>query len=51
MWYVFKANNPGQQGLFQSGWFVEGLLGRFHPTEPGDFINRYHPSVSDVIII
>ncbi|WP_075182189.1 magnesium-translocating P-type ATPase [Pantoea sp. 1.19] len=26
MWYVFAANTPEMQGLFQSGWFVEGLL-------------------------
>jgi Mg2+-importing ATPase len=26
MWYVFKANSPAAQSLFQSGWFVEGLL-------------------------
>lgn len=26
MWFVFKANTPGNQTLFQSGWFVEGLL-------------------------
>ncbi|MBB4864165.1 Mg2+-importing ATPase [Pseudomonas nitritireducens] len=26
MWYVFAANTPDQQTLFQSGWFVEGLL-------------------------
>src|SRR6185369_1277385 len=26
MWYIFAANTPEQQGLFQSGWFVEGLL-------------------------
>lgn len=26
MWFVFQANNPGDQSLFQSGWFVEGLL-------------------------
>jgi Mg2+-importing ATPase len=26
MWFVFKANTPGLQSLFQSGWFVEGLL-------------------------
>jgi P-type Mg2+ transporter len=26
MWYVFDANNPDQQTLFQSGWFVVGLL-------------------------
>ena len=26
MWFVFKANSPDQQTLFQSGWFVEGLL-------------------------
>ena len=26
MWFVFGANSPHQQGLFQSGWFVEGLL-------------------------
>lgn len=26
MWFVFKANVPARQGLFQSGWFVEGLL-------------------------
>jgi len=26
MWYVFAANSPERQALFQSGWFVEGLL-------------------------
>ena len=26
MWYVFKANTVETQGLFQSGWFVVGLL-------------------------
>lgn len=28
MFYVFKANSPAhyQQSLFQSGWFIEGLL-------------------------
>nr|WP_269086202.1 hypothetical protein [Pseudomonas frederiksbergensis] len=26
MWYVFDANSPGHQTLFQSGWFVVGLL-------------------------
>ncbi len=26
MWYVLSANTPDQQTLFQSGWFVEGLL-------------------------
>ena len=26
LWYVFKANSPAHQNLFQSGWFVEGLL-------------------------
>ncbi|MBS0479972.1 MAG: magnesium-translocating P-type ATPase, partial [Proteobacteria bacterium] len=26
LWFIFKANSPGQAGLFQSGWFVEGLL-------------------------
>ncbi|MFC5474461.1 magnesium-translocating P-type ATPase [Paraherbaspirillum soli] len=26
MWYVFRANTPATQTLFQSGWFVEGLL-------------------------
>jgi len=26
MWYVFGANTPAQQSLFQSGWFIEGLL-------------------------
>lgn len=26
MWWVFKANTPEMQTLFQSGWFVEGLL-------------------------
>jgi P-type Mg2+ transporter len=26
MWFVFKANSPAQQSLFQSGWFIEGLL-------------------------
>ncbi len=26
MWFVFHANTPAEQGLFQSGWFVVGLL-------------------------
>lgn len=26
MWYVFGCSSPGAQSLFQSGWFVEGLL-------------------------
>ncbi len=26
MFYVFKANMPDKQSLFQSGWFIEGLL-------------------------
>ncbi|MBP6862655.1 MAG: magnesium-translocating P-type ATPase [Neisseriaceae bacterium] len=26
MWYVFAANAPEFQSLFQSGWFIEGLL-------------------------
>ena len=26
MWWVFKAQTVAQQGLFQSGWFVVGLL-------------------------
>lgn len=26
MWYVFAANSVDHQTLFQSGWFVEGLL-------------------------
>lgn len=26
MWYVFAANTPELQSLFQSGWFIEGLL-------------------------
>ncbi len=26
MFFLFKANTPEHQGLFQSGWFVEGLL-------------------------
>jgi Mg2+-importing ATPase len=26
LYFVFKANSPAQQSLFQSGWFVEGLL-------------------------
>lgn len=26
MWFVFGANSVGMQALFQSGWFVEGLL-------------------------
>lgn len=26
MWYVFAANTESQQSLFQSGWFVVGLL-------------------------
>lgn len=26
MWYIFKCNTPELQTLFQSGWFIEGLL-------------------------
>ena len=26
MYFVFKAQTPEQQSLFQSGWFVEGLI-------------------------
>ncbi|MCX6955005.1 MAG: magnesium-translocating P-type ATPase [Verrucomicrobia bacterium] len=26
MWHVFGANTPAEQALFQSGWFVVGLL-------------------------
>jgi len=26
MWYVFGANSPEHQTLFQSGWFIVGLL-------------------------
>jgi Mg2+-importing ATPase len=26
LWYVFKANTDARQSLFQSGWFIEGLL-------------------------
>lgn len=26
LFFVFKANTPAQQSLFQTGWFVEGLL-------------------------
>lgn len=26
MWYVFSCQSPAAQSLFQSGWFVEGLL-------------------------
>jgi Mg2+-importing ATPase len=26
LWFVFSANTPAEQAVFQSGWFVEGLL-------------------------
>jgi Mg2+-importing ATPase len=26
LWFVFGANSPEHQSLFQAGWFVEGLL-------------------------
>ena len=26
MWFVFGANTPESQTLFQSGWFIEGLM-------------------------
>ena len=26
LWFVFKANSPAHQSLFQTGWFVESLL-------------------------
>lgn len=26
MWFIFDANSPEHQTLFQSGWFIEGLM-------------------------
>ena len=26
LWFVFKANSPEHQNLFQTGWFIESLL-------------------------
>jgi P-type Mg2+ transporter len=26
VWYVIGANSATHQSLFQSGWFIEGLL-------------------------
>ncbi|MGA2655471.1 MAG: magnesium-translocating P-type ATPase [Gammaproteobacteria bacterium] len=26
MWFIFNANSIAQQSVFQSGWFIEGLL-------------------------
>ena len=26
LWFVFKANSPEHQSLFQTGWFIESLL-------------------------
>ncbi|MDQ0477448.1 magnesium-translocating P-type ATPase [Chryseobacterium sp. MDT2-18] len=26
MWFIFKANSPEHQSLFQTGWFVESLI-------------------------
>ncbi|HWV45361.1 MAG TPA: magnesium-translocating P-type ATPase, partial [Nitrospira sp.] len=26
MWFVFQANSPSHQAVFQTGWFIEGLL-------------------------
>ena len=26
LWFVFKANSPAHQGMFQTGWFIESLL-------------------------
>jgi Mg2+-importing ATPase len=26
MWFVFSADTPQQQTMFQSGWFIEGLM-------------------------
>jgi Mg2+-importing ATPase len=26
LWFVFGANSPQKQALFQTGWFIEGLL-------------------------
>ncbi|MDE3214334.1 MAG: magnesium-translocating P-type ATPase [Bacteroidota bacterium] len=26
LWFVFKANSPAHQSLFQTGWFIESLL-------------------------
>lgn len=26
LWFIFKANTPALQSVFQTGWFIEGLL-------------------------
>ncbi|WP_079979959.1 magnesium-translocating P-type ATPase [Neochlamydia sp. S13] len=26
MWFIFAANTPEKQSIFQTGWFIEGLL-------------------------
>ncbi len=43
MYFIFKANTPEHQGLFQTGWFVEGYclkLWLFILSEP----KRFHLS-------
>ena len=35
MWFVFKANTIELQPLFQSGWFVVGLVSQ-NPNSPYD---------------
>ena len=45
MWFVFAANSPEMQSLFQSGWFIEGLLadpGGAHAAYPEDSLHPEH---------
>lgn len=48
MWYVFAANNVEAQALFQSGWFIEGLLADTGRAYAKDAENTVYPKSGDV---
>lgn len=49
MWYVFAANNVEAQALFQSGWFIEGLLSQtLVDAYAKDAENTVYPKSGDV---
>ncbi len=50
MWFVFSANSEHMQTLFQSGWFVEGLLSQtlvVHMLRKIPFIQSTAPAGTD----
>ena len=51
MWYVFAANSVEHQALFQSGWFIEGLLSQtlvVHMLRTEDPVHSEHRGAAGV---